>query len=200
MESIIEQFEQLDTIKIQQSEMAAKHSSLISKTEQKVKSWASICNASVITAPSPNLDKIVQGKIEEERVRCARELNLQVRCLPPTFDPFSARRSFLTDQLALSDIALDKCWIGYGNTLFIRFHNSSHRLRALRAKRNLFSLPSKIFLDEVLTKAQVAELKYACGIVAEARRARKWAIIRNLKAVVRDSPPSDWEVRQAKTK
>ena len=42
--SIIEQLEGIDTIKEQQFVIAAKHSSLVSETEQKVKSWASLCN------------------------------------------------------------------------------------------------------------------------------------------------------------
>ena len=78
MESIIEQFEGLDTIKVQQSEIVAKHSSLILETKQKVKSWASLCNTSAATALLPNLDKIFQGKIEDECARRARELNLRV--------------------------------------------------------------------------------------------------------------------------
>ena len=61
-----------------------------------------------------------------------------------------------------------------GDTLFIRFFSFVDRLCALRAKRKLFSLPSKIYLDEDLTKAQVTELKLARGIMAEARRVGKW--------------------------
>jgi hypothetical protein len=60
----------------------------------------------------------------------------------------------------------------------------------------LFSLPSKIFLDEDLTKTQVAELKHARSIVAKARLDGKWAVIRNLRAVIRDSAPSGWEDRR----
>ena len=82
-----------------------------------------------------------------------------------------------------------------GDILFIRFLSFPDRLRALRAKRKLFSLPSKIYLDEDLTKAQVAELKQARGIVADARCAGKWVVIRNLRAAVRDSPPTGWVER-----
>lgn len=125
---------------------------------------------------------MVQGKIEDERVR-------RVRGLPPTLDPLSVGRSFLCDQLGLTDITLDKCWVGHGDILFIKFLSLADRFRALRAKRNLFSLHSKIFLDEDFTKAQVTELKHARSVVVEARLADKWAVIRNLKVVIRDSPP-----------
>ena len=194
--SIIAQLEGLDAIKEQQSVIAAKHSSLISDTEQKVKSWASICSNSV-SQPLASIDKMVQGKIEDERVRRARELNLRVRGLSSTLDPLTAGRSFLCDQLGLTDIALDRCWFGYEGVLFIRFFSLADRLQALRAKRKLFS--SKIFLDEDLTKSQVAELKHARSIVAKARKDGKWAVIRNLRAVIRDSAPKGWEKRQAPT-
>ena len=141
----------------------------------------------------------MQGKIEDERVRRVRELNLRVRGLPSTLDPLTAGRSFLCDQLGLTDIALDRCWFGYEGVLFIRFFSLADRLQALRAKRKLFSLPSKIFLDEDLTKTQVAELKHARRIVAKARKDGKWAIIRNLRAVIRDSAPIGWVKRQAPT-
>ncbi len=103
--------------------------------------------------------------------------------------------SFLLDHLDISDITLDRCCFGTGDILFIRFFSFSDRFRALRAKRKLFSLPSKIHLDEDLTKAQVMELKHARGIVADARRAGKWIVIRNLRAMVHDSPPTGWVPR-----
>ena len=81
----------------------------------------------------------MQGKIDDERIRRACELNFRVRGLSPTTDPMVARHSFLSDELGLSDITLDKCWFGNGDTLFIRFLSLSDRLRALRAKRKLFS-------------------------------------------------------------
>ena len=49
--------------------------------------------------------------------------------------------------------------MGHDSTLFIKFHNATDRLCALKAKRKLFSLPDRIFLDEDLTRAQVTELK-----------------------------------------
>ena len=118
--SIISQLEGLDTIKEQQSVIPAKHSSLISDTEQKVKSWASLCS-NIDSQPLATIDKMVQGKIDDERVRRVRELNLLVRGLPSTQDPLIAGRSFLDDQLGLTDIALDRCWFGQGDVLFIRF-------------------------------------------------------------------------------
>ena len=83
---------------------------------------------------------------------------------------------------------MDRCWFGTGDTLFIRFFSFSNRLRALRAKRKLFSLPSKIYLDKDLSKAQITEFKHARRIVADARRVGKWVLIRNLRVVVHDSP------------
>jgi hypothetical protein len=98
----------------------------------------------------------------EERTRRARELNLKVRGLPlplPSSDPMVVGTLFLRDNLDLPDVTLDRAWLGFDSTLFLRFRSVTDRLRALRAKRKLFSLPSKIFLDEDLTRTQVAELK-----------------------------------------
>lgn len=72
--------------------------------EQKVKSWASLCTNTDTTTPRLSIDKIVQGKIDDERVRQARELNLRVRGLTPTSNPTTTRYSFLSDQLGISDI------------------------------------------------------------------------------------------------
>ena len=82
--------------------------------------------------------------------------------------------------------------MGHDSTLFIRFCNATDRLCALRAKRKLFSLPDRIFLDEDLTRAQVAELKQSREQVVAARKAGKWAIIGNLWAVIRDSFAPGW--------
>ena len=56
------------------------------------------------------------------------------------------------------------------------------------AKRKLFSLPSKIFLDEDLTKTQVVELKHSSESVTTTHQVGKWVVIRNLKTIIRDSP------------
>ena len=131
----------------------------------------------------------------EEWTKRARELNLKVRGLPPPLpssDPLEVRTKFLRDTLDIPDVNSERAWLGHDSTLFLRFLNTSDRLCALRAKRKLFSLPNKIFLDEDLTKAQVAKLKQSKEQVAAARQARKWAVIRNLRAIIRDSFPPGW--------
>ena len=99
---------------------------------------------------------------------------------------------FLRDTLDISDITLDKAWVGHDSTLFIRFRNATVRLCALRAKRKLFSLPDRIFLNEDLTKAQVEDLKQSREQVTAARKAGKWAVVKNLRVVIRDSFPPGW--------
>jgi hypothetical protein len=138
----------------------------------------------------------VQAKLVEERTRRARELNLKVRGLPlphPSPDPMEVGTLFLRDTLDIFDVTLDRAWLGYDSTLFLRFRTTTDRLRVLRARRKLFSLPSRIFLDEDLTRAQFVELKHSREQVMAARQAGKWAVIRNLKAVIRDSFPPRWE-------
>ncbi|KAH9297470.1 hypothetical protein KI387_029152 [Taxus chinensis] len=106
----------------------------------------------------------MQAKLIEERTRRDRELNLKVRGLPPptpTQDPLTVGNSFITDTLGIPNITLERAWVCYDSTLFIRFKTAFDRLRALRAKRVLFSRPDKIFLDEDLTKTQVGELKHS---------------------------------------
>ena len=76
---------------------------------------------------------------------------------------------FLNEKLDLQDLTLDRAWLGYDSTLFLQFRSAADRLRALRAKRKLFSLPSKIFLDEDLTKTQVVELKRSRELVTATR-------------------------------
>ncbi|KAH9327654.1 hypothetical protein KI387_007832, partial [Taxus chinensis] len=66
---------------------------------------------------------------------------------------------------------------------------ASDRLIALGAKRCLLSRPDKSFLDEDLIRTQVEELKRSREQVMAARKASKWAVIRNLRVVIRDSPP-----------
>jgi hypothetical protein len=66
---------------------------------------------------------------------------------------------FLRDTLDISNVALDRSWLGYDSTLFLQFRMEIDRLRVLRSRRKLFSLPNRIFLDEDLTKAQFVELK-----------------------------------------
>ncbi|GLJ27793.1 hypothetical protein SUGI_0545450 [Cryptomeria japonica] len=78
--------------------------------------------------------------------------------------------SFLCDYLGISGIILDRACISHDSTLFLHFQSIADCLCALRAKRKLFTLPTKVYLDEDLTKTQVAELKQSRGLVVEARR------------------------------
>jgi hypothetical protein len=101
------------------------------------------------------VEEVVQAKLMEERTRHARELNLKVRGLPlplPSSNPMVVGTLFLRDNLDLPDVTLDRAWLGSNSTLFLQFRSAVDQLRALRAKRKLFSLPSKIFLDEDLTE------------------------------------------------
>ncbi|KAH9287680.1 hypothetical protein KI387_031797, partial [Taxus chinensis] len=123
------------------------------------------------------VEEVVQAKLVEERNRRARELNLKVRELPtppPSSDPLSLASNFITNKLGLPEVHIDRAWLG-DSTLFLRFKSVEDRLRALRATRRLFSLPDKIFLNEDLTKAQVAELIQSRELVMAARKAGKWA-------------------------
>jgi len=79
----------------------------------------------------------MQAKLVEEGNRRARELNLKLRGLPlshPSLNPMEVGARFLQDTLNLPDIALDKVWLGYNSTPFLRFWTASNRLRALKAK------------------------------------------------------------------
>ena len=105
------------------------------------------------------------------------------------------KTSFLRDTLDLQDVTLDRAWIGSNSTLFLWFRFIVDQLRALRSKRKLFSLPSKIFMDKDLTRSQVVELKRSREQVAATRQTEKWVVIRNLRAVIRDSFPPVWVPR-----
>ena len=101
IEAVIEQLVGLDKMKDQHTEMVA-------KIEQKVKSWASLCINIDTTTLRLSIDKTVQGKIDDERVRRARELNLRVQGLSSTSDPAAAGHAFLSEQLGISNITLDR--------------------------------------------------------------------------------------------
>jgi hypothetical protein len=142
--------------------------------------------------PLANIKEVDQAKLREERTRRARELNLKIKglCLPlPSLDPRQVGTVFLLDNLDLSDITLESDWFGTNSTLFIRFKSLGDRIRALEFKRKLFSLPNKIFLDEDLTRSQVAEIKDSKELVTTAQQAKKSTIIHNLMVVIRNSPP-----------
>ncbi|KAH9309722.1 hypothetical protein KI387_037633, partial [Taxus chinensis] len=145
-----------------------------------------------------HVEAVMQAKLIEECTRRDRELNLKVRGLPPptpTQDPLIVGNSFITNTLGISDITLERAWVGYDSTLFISFRTTFDRLRALKARRVLFSCLDKVFFNEDLTRTQVGELKRSREKVMAARKAGKWAVIRNLRAVIRDSPPG-WKRRQ----
>lgn len=61
------QLREWETIKEKQSEIVDRHSSLLTEIELKVKSWASLCN-SVIEVPLSSVEKLVQGKTDNEWV------------------------------------------------------------------------------------------------------------------------------------
>ena len=91
--------------------------------------------------------------------------------------PLTIGQFFLSDKLGISDITLDRSWVGPDGTLSLQFLSLSDRLRALRLKKKLFPLPSKIFLNEDLTRAWDVALRHFRGLVAEAKCARKWEMI-----------------------
>jgi len=193
----------IQEIRNKQEEIISQQVSLRQETETHISSWAQVVRENDKSSPITAVEEVVQAKLVEERSRRARELNLKVRGLPlplSSADPMEVATGFLRDTLDISDIRLDRAWLGQDSTLFIRFHNTTDRLYALRAKRKLFDLPHRIFLDEDLTRAQVAELKQAREQVAAARQAGKWAVIRNLCAVIRDSFPPGWTPRLGSSK
>lgn len=126
--------------------------------------------------PLPEIEEVIQGKLREECTKRAWELNLNIGGLPlplPSLDPIQVGTIFLQHNLNLLDIALERDWFGVDSILFIQFKSTKDWLQALQAKRGLFSLPNRIFLDEDLTWSQVAELKHSMELVATARQARK---------------------------
>lgn len=173
------------------------------ETNSHVSTWAQVLKGKDKAPLLIEVEEVVQAKLVEERNRRARELNLKVKGLPtppsPT-DQLDLGKRFLCNTLDIPDITLDKAWLGQDSTLFLRLCDSSDRLQVLRANRKLFSLPNKVFLDEDLTRAQVVELKQAREQVAAARQAGKWAMIRNLRAVVRDTFPPGWAPRSGNSK
>lgn len=161
-----------------------------------MKSWASLCSYAA-EVPLLGIQKLVQGKMDDERVRLTYELNLRVCDLSSIDDPSIAGYSFLKDQLGISVITLDRCWLGPDSTIFIWFLSLSDKLRALREKKKLFSLSPKIYVDEDLTRSQVAELKQARALIVAARQDGKYAVIRNLKVVIHETFPTGWVPRAA---
>lgn len=153
--------------------------------------------------PSCTFEEVVQVKLVKEHTRRERELHLRVRGLPlchPSLDPLEIGTMFLRDTLDLPDVALERAWLGYDSTLFLGFRTMYDRLRALRARQKLFSLPNRILLDEDLIRSQVAELKHSRELVMAAQQAGKWEVIRNIKVVIWDSFPPGWGSRVGASK
>lgn len=48
LDYVIKQLNELGTIKEKHSKIAERHSSLLTKTEDKVNAWASLCNSDVV--------------------------------------------------------------------------------------------------------------------------------------------------------
>ena len=65
LEYATSQLKELDTIKEKQSEIIDRNSSLLTETELKVKSWASLCS-SIAKAPLLGVEKLVQWKMDNE--------------------------------------------------------------------------------------------------------------------------------------
>lgn len=140
---------------------------------------------------SPLVELAVNAKFEEERLRHTKELNLRVQGLPKPSDPLKARLNFLHKKLDLKNILVEKVWTAQDDSLVIRFHSAAECLQALRAKKKLFSLPTKIYLNADLTCIHV-ELWKAHTLVAATREDNKWVVIRDCRAFIRDTPPLGW--------
>jgi len=57
----------------------------------------------------------------------------------------------------------------------------------------LFSLFDKSSLTRMSTRPYVADLKCSREWVLVAGQLGKWTVIRDLRAVIKDSPPPEWE-------
>jgi hypothetical protein len=170
------------------------------ETQQKtINSWVDVIRKREQHPPLTVFEGVVQAKLNEERLRRTRELNLRMCGLPPpeaTSNPLQIGTSFLHDTLKLKDLTLERAWMGPNSTLFLCFLTLEDRLRALRYKRKLSSLPptQRIFLDANLTKSQQAELKLSKDRVTATQKEGKWAVIQDLKIVIRDLAPRDTPV------
>jgi len=81
-------------------------------------------------------------------------MNLKVRGFPlphPYVYPTVIGAMIIWDTLDLPDVTLNRAWLGSDSIIFLRFKTVIDWLWALSARRKLFSLPTKIFLDEDLT-------------------------------------------------
>ena len=58
---VIKKLKELDTIKEKQLEIAERYSSLLMKTKDKVKTWASLCNLAIF-APLSSVERWFKGR------------------------------------------------------------------------------------------------------------------------------------------
>ena len=75
--------------------------------------------------------------------------------LTSSLDPMQVGAMVPQYYLKLLDISLERAWFGPDTILFIQFISIGDQLRAPKAKRRLFCLLGKIFLDVDLTRSQV---------------------------------------------
>eukprot|EP01018_Ginkgo_biloba_P030734 Gb_10973 [translate_table: standard] len=151
--------------------------------------WAQVVKGK---KPPPIVEMAVQAKFDEERARQANDLNLRVRGLPKSGAPMEIATKFIQETLYLSHIIPERAWFFTDSTLLIRLKSLEDKLTVLRAKRKLYTLENKIYLDKDLRRLQVEELKKARAEVFEARKNNKWAVIHNGRSWIRDSPPTRW--------
>lgn len=78
--------------------------------QKKVEDQASWVQVATGKKTSPLIDLVVNAKLEEERLRQLKALNLRVRGLPKSQDPQKASLDFLYDTLELQNITVQKAW------------------------------------------------------------------------------------------
>jgi chromosome segregation ATPase len=93
------------------------------KTQQKtLNSWVEVVKKREQPPQLAEVEGVIQAKLNEERLRRTRELNLRVRGLPPSeasSDPLQIGTSFLHNTLDLKDITLERAWMGPNSTLLL---------------------------------------------------------------------------------
>ena len=108
-------------LKTKQEEIRSQQASFKHETELHINSWAQVVRGKdKNTPPFTAVEEVVQAKLVKERTRRARELNLKLRGLPlplPSSDPMEVGVGFLRDTLGISDITLDRAWVGHESTL-----------------------------------------------------------------------------------
>lgn len=132
------------------------------------------------------------AKFEEEQLRHMKAFNLRVRGLPKSQDPQKDSLDLFHDTLELQNITVQKAWFAHDDSLIICFHSATDRFQALRVKKKLFTLSTKIYLDADLTCIQVDELRKVRDLVAMAKKDNKWVVIQDCKVIIHYTPPSGW--------